>query len=148
MITTTYPHTITFQPTVLSASYLTVDVQATVHVRKGYSPSAVKTAITNALIAYFAVETVDAVTGEATQNAGMDFGYYLAQNSDGDFDGTLALSDIMNVVHDTTGVRKLGDEANDFLVNGAHSDLAIAVYQFPKLGVVTILNAETGTPIA
>ncbi len=146
MITVTYPHTITFTPTVLSASYLTVNVQASVHLRKGTVPATVKAAIVAALTAYFAVETVDSL-GESAQNPDVDFGYYLAQDSEGDFDGSLALSDVMNVVRDTTGVRKLDDNANGFLVNGAHADLAIAVYQFPTLGTVTILNAETGTPI-
>lgn len=146
MITTEYPHTITFRPSVLSASYLVIDVQTSVHLRKGAVPATVKAAIVAALTAYFTVETVGS-DGEATQNSTVDFGYYLAQNSDGDFDGELALSDVMNVVRDTAGVRKLGDSANDFLVNGAHSDLPILVYQFPKLGTVTVINAETGTPI-
>lgn len=146
MITATYPHTITFNPTVLSAAYLGITVQTSVHLRKGSVPATVKAAIVAALTAYFAVEAVDS-NGDSTQNPSVDFGYYLAQDSEGNFDGTLALSDIMNVVRDTTGVRKLGDGANDFLVNGVHSDLPIAVYQFPQLVSVVVIDAESGTPI-
>ena len=36
---------------------------------------------------------------------------------------------------------------DDFLLNGARSDLSIGTRQFPALGKVTLLNGDTGLPL-
>ena len=55
----------------------------------------------------------------------------------------LAWSDVLDVVRDTEGVRKVGD---DFLLNGARADVQLRLREFPVLGAVTLLDGNTGAP--
>jgi hypothetical protein len=63
---------------------------------------------------------------------------------DGNATNLLAFSDIYNAVRDTTGVLRIGSAANDFLLNGARTDVPIAQKQFPVLGTVVIVDGDTG----
>jgi hypothetical protein len=58
--------------------------------------------------------------------------------------GEIAFSDVFNAVRDVTGVRKIGDRPEDFLLNDAREDLAIGSRQSPTLGRVTLTSGDTG----
>jgi hypothetical protein len=146
MVTVEYPNTVTFRLAVRSAIYLTVNVQATVYLRRGALPRLVDAAIRANLAQLFALR-LDVGTEDERDNPAVNFGFYAAETSAGQFDGLLALSDIANAVRDTAGVRKLGDGINDLLVNNAHADLTVQAHQFPQLGKVTLLNGETNAPL-
>jgi hypothetical protein len=140
-VTVVFPSTLTFQVAVQDPNYLAIDVQATVFLRQGANAAAVRSAIQKALADFFAVSLPD-----GTPNPNVDFGFNL-KDAAGDPTGEIALSDVFNVVRDVTGVRKVGDGSDDFLLDGAREDVPIDVREFPVLGVVTLLNGDTGLPL-
>src|SRR5690606_38322133 len=140
-VTVVFPSTLTFQVSVQDPSYLVVDVQATVFLRQGANPGAVRSTIQRALTDFFAVSLQD-----GTPNPNVDFGFNL-KDAAGDPAGEIALSDVFNVVRDVGGVRKVGDGPDDFLLNGAREEVPIDVREFPALGEVTLLNGDTGLPL-
>lgn len=140
-VTVEFPNTLTFSLVVAQTPYLAVDVVAKVWLRKGAVASVVKASILSNLAAYFAVQNED-----GTPNEEIGFGYdYLV--STGEVEAQLPLSDVFNVVRDTAGVRKIGDDPTDFTLNGAHSDVTLLLREFPILGDVTLINGETDTPL-
>jgi hypothetical protein len=76
----------------------------------------------------------------------VDFGWNV-KDADGNPAGEVAFSDVFDTVRDVSGVRKIGDGPGDFLINGAHEDLAIGMREFPALGTVTLTNGATGLPL-
>jgi hypothetical protein len=150
MVTETFPNTITFKVEVYDPAYLTVDIQAVVYPVFGITLpkdlAALDASIRTALAAFFALNVDEGTDGEV-DNPAIDFGFNGAITSGGRFDGALALSDLMNVVRDVRGVRKLGDGINDFLLNGQRADLKVAAHAFPRLGTVTLLHGETRAPL-
>jgi hypothetical protein len=140
-VTVVFPSTLTFQVSVQDPNYLAVDVEATVFLRQGANAAVVRGAIQKALSEFFAVSLSD-----GTPNPNVDFGFNL-KDAAGDPAGEIALSDVLNVVRDVAGVRKLGDGPDDFLLNGAREDVPIDVREFPALGQVTLLNGDTGLPL-
>jgi hypothetical protein len=140
-VTVAYPSTLTFQVSVQNPVYLTVDVEATVYLRQGANAATVKAAIVKALQDFFAVSLSD-----GTPNPNVDFGWNL-KDAEGNPAGEIALSDVFNVVRDVAGVRKIGDGAEDFLINGVREDLSIGVPEFPALGEVSLVNGDTGLPL-
>lgn len=140
-VTVTYPNTITFKCFVSDPQYKTINIQAAVFLRQGSAPATVKAAILANLAAWFAISNDD-----GTPNQNVDFGYNY-KDADGNPAGEVAFSDVYNVVHDTTGVRKIGDKFEDFLLNGADRDVELDLREFPKLGTVTLINGDTGLPL-
>ena len=140
-VTTAYPHTITFHVEVMDPLYLTVAIQATVYLKAGQTAATVKARILENLADWFAISNDD-----GTPNENVDFGFNY-KGADGLPAGEIAWSDIFNVIRDTTGVRKVDESATGLLLNGARSDLAIGVSQFPILGTVTLFNGDTGLPL-
>lgn len=141
-VTETYPCTLTFVPSVEDPNYLTVNIQATVFLRAGQVPAVVAARINSALVTFFQITNSD-----GSPNSNIDFGAnYL--NSEGDLVPEIAFSDIYNAIRDTVGVRKIGDTPGSLLLNDEPSDLAIEVFQFPILGTVTLVNGDTGSPLA
>lgn len=134
MITTKYPKTVTFKPTVLTAQYLQVNVSTVIHLRTGAVPSVVSKAVKDAVVAFFAIAAAD-----GSRNNLMDFGYYL--------DGAIAWSDVFNVIRDTRGVRKVDDGVGNLLLNGEADDLVVPLEKFPTLGTVTVIDALSGIAI-
>jgi len=51
------------------------------------------------------------------------------------------------VVRDVAGVRKIGDDPGNFLLNGAHEDLPIGMREFPALGTIALIDGATGLPL-
>lgn len=140
MVTVTYPRTLTFDVTVFSATYLVVNIEAIVYLRKGAKAATVKAAILAALDVAFSIDSED----EALD--GIDFGYNL-QDANGDATGVIAWSDVFNVIRDTTGVLKVDAGSSGLLLNGARADLPIESRWFPRLGTVTLINGDTSTPL-
>jgi hypothetical protein len=131
MITTTYPKTITFKPSILAAKYLVVNVTTRIHLKKGATAGVVGPAVRASLEAFFAITNED-----GSNNSAIDFGYYL--------DGSLAWADIFNVIRDTAGVRKIDDGLANLTLNGSADDVEVQPEQFPILGTVIVIDAVTG----
>jgi len=138
-VTVTFPHTLTFEVRAMPPAYRVVNVEARLRLRPGAAPADVGRRIRDRLAAFFAPSLPN-----GTPNPEVDFGYYL--RADGELDGRLAWSDVANLVLDTPGVRKLGQGAVDLTLNGLAADVMLAVRQFPTLGQVTLLQADTGAP--
>lgn len=93
-------------------------------------------AIFDALDDWFAVENADeSLVGN------VEFGARY-KKSDGTILGELPWSDVFNVIRDTSGVRKI--DYNDMTLNGSTSDVSLGMWEFPVLGTVTIIDADTG----
>lgn len=138
-VTVTYPAMATFQVEVLPASYLTVDVYAVVFLQPTAAVSTVRAAIQAALTAWFA-PTMDS----GASNETVDFGINYRTAADAPA-AEIAWSDLYNVVRDIDGVRKVGAGDADFTLNGLRADLPLALWKFPELGDVTLINGDTGT---
>ena len=139
-VTVVYPSTLTFQVRVLSANYRAVDIAARLYLRAGAAPADVGRRVRDRLAAFFAPSLPD-----GTPNATVDFGYYL-RNDDGT--AGVAWSDIAALIMETAGVKKLGPSAAlDLTLNGQDSDVPLGVREFPSLGQVTLLRADTGAPL-
>lgn len=168
MVTATYPHTITFSPSVVAPTYLDIGVNATIFLKQGYVAATVRSAILTALTDFFALRLSAAMAAQLDLAAGatnplIDFGANL-KTVTGAQAGEVALSDVFNVVRDVDGVRKVGDEVADFQLNayrvieatthysgGAvnavlvqafdREDVPIALADFPRLKKTTIGGA-------
>jgi hypothetical protein len=140
-VTVVFPCTLTFQVSVQDPVYRVVDVHATVHLRQGANPPTVRVAIHRALAAFFVVSLPD-----GTPNPTVNFGFNV-KDADGDPAGEVAWSDVLNVVRDVPGVRKIGDGPGDFLLNGTRDDVLTGTREFPQLGAVEFVNGDTGLPL-
>lgn len=142
-VTVTKPNSLSFQLAVLDPIYLTVNVYAVLWFTSETPAvkAAAKTRILAGLQTFFAITNAD-----GTPNTNVDFGFYV-KDPDGLPAGSIALSDVQNVVRDTVGVLRMGTNVGDFLLNGAHADVPILLRQFPKLGTVTVVDARTGLPV-
>lgn len=137
-VTVTYPSTLTFVVNALTAEYATVNVQATLFFRAGTAPATGAANVRAALAAWFEISEPD-----GTPNEDIDFGQnYLDAN--GNPDPRVALSDLQDVVATATGIRRVGGNAGDFLLNGGHADVILTGRQFPQLGSVTLIDGTTG----
>ncbi len=137
-VTVVYPSPLTFSVNVLSPVYRSIDVEARVYRRAGYGRPATRANIEAALATWFAIERVD-----GSPNENVDFGANY-KNADGASDPRLPWSDLFNVVRDAPGVRKVDPSAVGFLLNGARDDVELRAAEFPVLGGVTLIDAETG----
>jgi hypothetical protein len=140
-VTVVFPSTLTFQVAVQDPVYLRVDVRATVFLRQGANAGVVRAGIQRALVDFFAVSLPN-----GTPNPSVDFGGNV-KDANGDPAGEVTVSDVFNVIRDVPGVRKIGDGADDFLLNGKREDLVLGTREFPTLGTVTLLNGDTGAPL-
>lgn len=161
-ITVNYPQPIGFSTTVISANYLTVAIRVVIFLSAGSVSTTVKTSILDRLNHYFepiitegsqyigvTVETdagIEIQLDIGSSNPFIDFGYNYKDEDDNPT-GEIPLSDIYNVIRDTSGVRKISTGEDEFTLNGEHDDLQISNHQFPALGTVTIINGATGTEI-
>jgi hypothetical protein len=151
-----YPYSPTMVLDIMDPWYLDVGISARIYVVGSAKKSAVKAAILANLAAWFALTAVDA-DGNTIDNPAVDFGYYY-QDEDGLPTGLLAYSDLFNVVRDTTGVRRVGGNTEDFLLSSAivntqgstaletsvHKDLVLNQRYFPRLASVTLIDGDTG----
>lgn len=133
LIENDYPPTITFRFDPLAVTFKTVDITARVYLAAGANAATVDALIRANLADFFAVTNAD-----ESPNGQIDFGYNYKDES-GDPDPILAWSDLFNVVRDATGVRRVDEDA--FI---PADDVSLTIYEFPKLGTVTLINAATG----
>jgi hypothetical protein len=141
MVTVTYPSTLTFRVTPQVASYAAINVFLRVYKAKGVLGSQVALNLRTTLATYFAIQNPD-----GTPNTLIDFGAnYLDAN--GLPSPSFALAPLFDALEETVGVRKLGGQASDFLLNGVHQDVVLQPKQFPTLGTVTILDGDTGATL-
>jgi hypothetical protein len=139
--------------------YLDVSMSVKVYISGTAKKSVVKTAILANLAAWFALTSTDEA-GDTIDNPNINFGYYV-QDSEGTPTGFLAYSDLFNVVRDTTGVRRIGGNPEDFLLSSAitntqgttpletsvHKDLVLNQRYFPRLSTVTLIDGDTGSAL-
>jgi hypothetical protein len=137
-VTEVYPCTLTFQVSVQDPVYRTLDIEARLFLRQGYSPSEVRDRIRESLAAYFRVTEAD-----GTPNPRVDFGFNV-KDAEGNPVGEVAWSDVFNIIRDTPGVRKMGDSRLDLTLNGLPADVRLNVREFPVLGTVSLRNGDTG----
>lgn len=133
-----YPHTLTFQLEVLPPVYKEVDINVTIWLREGYTPSAVKAAIVAALEDYF-----EPMLASGAPNPNVDFGYNY-KDADGLPAGEVPWSDVFDIIKDVTGVRKV---EHSMELNGVVDDIGIANWEFPALGDLVVVNGATGGAI-
>jgi len=152
----TYPYGPSFALDVFDPWYLDVTVAARVYLGGSSIPALVKADILKNLQAWFALTTTDA-DGNVVDNPNVNFGYYV-QDVYGDPVGSLALSDLFNVIRDTAGVRKIGGNPEDFQLSSArvktsgstvvqtsgYHDLTIMPREFPRFAALTLVNGDTG----
>jgi uncharacterized phage protein gp47/JayE len=141
MVTVTYPRTLTFDVTVAGPPFKAVNIEATVYFIAGATPATVAAAIRTSLTNYFALTNAD-----GTENENVGFGQNFGAMGQG-ASSAVPFSDIYNTVRDTAGVYKVRDQVGSLLINEAASDLSLTVDEFPVLGTVTVINAETGAVV-
>ncbi|MBN2715579.1 MAG: baseplate J/gp47 family protein [Deltaproteobacteria bacterium] len=138
MVTRTYPCTLTFQVLVQNPVYRTVDVEARIYIKQGYSPAGVRDSIKARLAEMFLISNPD-----GTPNPQVDFGFNI-KASEGNPVGEVAWSDVFNIIRDTEGVRKIGDRHGDLKLSGLPADVKLGIREFPVLGTVSLINGDTG----
>jgi len=139
-VTVVYPCTLTFQVQVLPPLYRAVNVVARVHLRPGARPTDVGNAVRQRLAERFAV-----TNPEGLPNPSVDFGDRL--RVEGEARGSLAWSDIADLIIDTAGVRRLAEGPNGLRLNGAAGDVVLETREFPTLGTVQLFRGDTGAPL-
>lgn len=140
-VTVTKPNTVTFKVTAEDPIYLVVDISMVVFFNSGFSPTNSTAEIQEILDDYFAISLPD-----GTKNPLIDFGFNY-KDVNGQPAGEIPLSDLLCAVRDASSVRKVGDEASNFTVNGNHADLPIKLFEFPVLSTVTITDGDTGQQV-
>jgi hypothetical protein len=80
---------------------------------------------------------------DGTPNPLIDFGFNV-RDAEGNPAGEVAWSDVLDVIRDTEGVRKLGDGPFDMKLNGLPADVKLARKEFPVLRNVTLIDGDTG----
>jgi len=133
-----FPHTVTFQPEVLTAVYKTIDHWVTIWLSEGAVPSVVKANIAADLEDYY-----EPMLASGEPNPNVDFGYYY-KDSQGDPAGAIPWDDIFDVIKHADGVRKVD---RSMRLNGAAADVTINNWEFPANGLLTVINGDTAAAI-
>lgn len=132
------PPTTTFALSVQGAVFKTINVSARIYLNQGAVTTTVKSDVTSSLQDFFAVANKD-----GTPNTAVDFGANL-KNSLGVPIGEIAWSDVINAVRDVPGIRKVDEGPSGLLLNSLRQSITIGLREFPQLGSVTLINADTG----
>jgi hypothetical protein len=140
-----YPYAPSFILDVWQAPYLDITIKAKIYLQGSAKAAAVKAAVIANLTAWFALQI------NGLDNPTSNFGYY-NQDADGAPLGSLAYSDLFNVVRDTQGVRKVGGRPEDFLLSSVvgstpvqslvHADLRIEPRWFPRFAGIAIFDGD------
>ncbi len=131
-----FPPCATFVSTVEDPDLLIIPVTATVFLDAGADAPTVKTAIEDALDAFF-----NPLLPNNTPNPQIDFGFNLRKNL-GIPAGEIPFSDIFNAVRDVVGVRKVDEDV--FI---PADDVTLLDDQFPVVGAITLTNGDTALPL-
>jgi predicted phage baseplate assembly protein len=137
-VTETYPCTLTFQVAVQDPVYRFVDVEARVFLRPGASGPIARDRVRANLAAMFRITNPD-----GTPNLLVDFGLNV-RDVEGNPAGEVAWSDVLDVIRDTDGVRKLGDGPYDLKLNGLPAGVKLGIKEFPVLRNVALVDGDHG----
>lgn len=133
------PQTITFDYEVLAAPFLPITVAARIYLKTGYDGTQVAANIRAALADFFAAQLA---TGVANPN--IDFGANL-KDANNTIVGEIVWSDVFNAVCDVTGVRKVDEGSQGFLLNSKRESVVLTPIEFPTLSTITLTDADTGS---
>lgn len=156
------PCMLTFSLQTFAATYLDVTVNAKIYFTKEAAASAaakhaVKVAIDAAFVEFFRPESED-----GSKNPKIDFGYYLRQRTIAETQGEIPLSDLLDVIRDVPGVRKVSRTPADCTVDtethtslsvvtpvqvADHNDVQVNDAWFPRFKESVLIDGDTGTPI-
>lgn len=136
-----YPKTTTVLLDVRAPVYLEVEVAARLYFTRGANKSSVRAAAAAAVEAYFQIELDD-----GTPNDRVNFGFYY-QGSEGVPLGSIAWSDVQDLVRDVPGVARVQAGPGGFTLNGVRDDLPIPMFAFPVLVSFQVVDAETGLEV-
>ena len=138
-INDSYPIPLNFSWEARDPAYQTINIDCWVYLSEGYSESDVETSVLAVLRAFFAP-----VNSDGSKNTAVDFGYYSEDSSGNSY---VALSTIANLIHDATGVNRLGTSADGrgLKLNGLEDDVSLALREFPEGGTLTLRNGDTGS---
>ncbi len=171
-----FPAPLTFLVTPAHAVFVDFIISATVYFQKGVTDTVGGIAIRKNLANFFNPivtdqEFADALTKElgrpveiGSQNPKIDFGYYLkTQSADPNaIYGYVAISDLLDVIRDTPGVRRVSATEAGFnilatrkidifdggtwtvLVNNERKDAPLADRDFPRFEYAQFINGDTG----
>lgn len=149
-IQTGYPPPLNFRWEVADPIYETIDIVAYVYLESSGTQAQVEADALAALRAFFAP-----VNDDGTANTAINFGYYYqrANPTPGEApipDPKVPLSTIANILHDLTGVRRLGATADGegLTLNGLEGDVVLALNEFPAGGNLTLIDGDTGLTYA
>lgn len=139
-VTATKPKTVTFRVEVKDPIYTDVNVDVTVFRYSTFTHAQVAANIRTALTNLFSILNTD-----GTVNRRVNFGS-LGTNTDGSPIAEIPLlGDVLReIIGTTTGVRKIGAQDQSLLINGLHNDMALTIFQYPRLGTITVRDGETG----
>ncbi len=137
-VTIVFPNTLTFQLETRVAVFLDINISSRVFKASGFTQATVRARIEIALEDFFKMRNDD-----DTVNEEIDFGFNI-KDADGNPAGEVPWSRLFGIVERTSGVAKIGDEPNDFAINGADDDLPILLKEFPRLGTVSLIDGDTG----
>lgn len=140
-VTVVYPCPLTFQVDVVDPVYKTVNIEATIYLKPGFSGPTVKAAVLAALTSWFAISNPD-----GSENTNVDFGANYIE-ADGDEAPAVPWSDVFNVIRDAAGVRKVSAANNGLLLNGLREDCPLAFKEFPLLGTVKLIDGDLGVEL-
>lgn len=141
MVTVTYPCTLTFQVNPFTAQYLLVNVFCRFYKQKGVSSAQAGENLRATLAAFFQVQNAD-----GTPNEDIDFGANLL-DTNGNPAPFVEINALLLACQTTAGIREVGGNPSDFLLNNAHGDVVLSPLQFPQLGTVTLVDGDTGLPV-
>lgn len=139
-VTVIKPNTVTFKVEVKDPIYAVINIAATIYMSAGADPANTAATVRENLETFFQITNQD-----QTPNQNIGFGFSGKQA-----DGTPAreiplVGDVVaKIITGNTGVRKIGDRAQDFTINGSHADAPLELFEFPVLGTVSLTNGDTG----
>lgn len=137
-VTVVFPKTLTFKVEVRDPVFLTLNFQIRVARASGFPQETVRSNIESALEQRFALFNED-----GTENEDVDFGFNI-KDADGNPAGFVPWSRLLAQVQGVDGVAKIGDGPNDFAINGVDDDVPILDLEFPQLGTITLIDADSG----
>lgn len=115
---------------------VSLDNTASKAIQVSGQPTEIGLAIFTALEEFFAVIESD---GSLTNN--VDFGFNV-KKQDGSPNPKLSWSKVFRIIEGVSGVDSI--DCGNLLLNGSSENVSLRLWEFPNLGTVTIIEAETG----
>lgn len=139
-VTVTRPSTVTFRMEPRDPSYATINVTARFFKRTGFTSEQVAANIRAALDDLFKITNDD-----GTINEDINFGAVGTDAEGVPVNEVAIMGDVLKaMMEETVGVRKLDSSDAGLTINGYHEDYQLAIYEYPLLGTVTLIDGDTG----